>query len=205
MPTLSGKTIAILAANGVEQVELTSPRQALQDAGATTHIIGLEDGIIRGWNHVNWGDDLIVDRAVNDADANEYDALFLPGGVMNPDHVRNDARAVAFVRQFVQARKPIGALCHGGQTLISARGVRGHRLTSYPSLRVDFENAGADWVDEEVVVHDGLVTSRTPADLPAFNDAMVQLFAEPATVPHVTPDMRQAAFRREGRDDHRSH
>lgn len=176
--TLQGKSVAILAADGFEQSELFEPKKALEDAGAEVTIVSLEPGKIKGWDEKDWGKSIGVDLTLDEADASSFDALQLPGGVMNPDTLRNDARAVAFVRSFFDAGKPIGAICHAPWTLIEAQVVEGCRLTSYPSLRTDLENAGALWVDEEVVNDNGLVTSRKPADLPAFNAKLVEEIAE---------------------------
>jgi protease I len=175
---LQGKKIAALVTHGFEQVELTEPRKALLDAGAHVDIVSPESGQVKGWNHTEWGDTVTVDRALTDARADEYDGLLLPGGVINPDKLRIDARAVSFVKAFVDAGKPIAAICHGPWTLIEADGVRGRTMTSYPSLRSDLENAGAAWVDQEVVVDRGMVTSRKPDDIPAFNRKMIEEFAE---------------------------
>ncbi len=176
--TLQGKTVAILAADGFEQSELFEPKKALEAAGAEVTIVSLEPGKIKGWSDQDWGKSIGVDLTLDEADAADFDALQLPGGVMNPDTLRNDARAVAFVRSFFDAGKPIGAICHAPWTLIEAQVVEGCRLTSYPSLRTDLENAGARWVDEEVVNDNGLITSRKPADLPAFNAKLVEEIAE---------------------------
>lgn len=175
---LNGRKVAILATDGFEQVELTDPRRALDEAGATTHLIAPEKGRIRGWQHTDWGDEFEVDVKLSDASAGDYDALLLPGGVMNPDKLRMDAEAVRFVRAFFQAKKPVAAICHGPWMLVEADVVRGRRVTSYPSIRTDLENAGANWVDEEVVVDEGLVTSRNPDDLPAFNRKIVEEITE---------------------------
>lgn len=175
---LSGKRIAILVANGFEQIELTDPREALKDAGATTDLVSIEDDEVKGWEHTEWGDTFDVDVRMDDAEADEYDALLLPGGVMNPDHLRRDERVQRFVRAFFEAGKPVAAICHGPWTLIDAEVVKGRRMTSYHTIQTDLKNAGADWVDEEVVVDQGLVTSRSPDDLPAFDAKMVEEFAE---------------------------
>jgi len=175
---LRGKKVAILVAHGFEQIELTDPKQALERAGATAHIVSPEKGEVKGWKHTQWGDTFPVDVALADAKPGDYDALLLPGGVMNPDHLRIDKDAVAFVRHFVGAGKPIAAICHGPWTLIEADGVKGRTMTSFSSIRSDLTNAGADWVDKEVVVDRGLVTSRKPDDLAAFNKKMVEEFAE---------------------------
>src|SRR5436305_7242750 len=178
--TLKGKRIAILATDGLEQLELTEPRKALNDAGADTFVVSPKDGKIKGWNHKEWGQEIPVDVHLDSAHPADFHALLLPGGVMNPDHLRMNPRAVNFVRQFVDAGKPIAAICHGPWTLVEADAVRGRTMTSWPSLKTDLKNAGAKWVDKEVS-RDGLfVTSRKPDDLPAFNREMVQLFSEAA-------------------------
>lgn len=176
--SLNGKTVAVLATDGVEQVELTEPVKALKDAGATAHVVAPHGDVIQGWNHHEKGNAIPVDVALAAADPARYDALVMPGGVINPDQLRQDPEAVAFTRAFAEAGKPIAAICHGPWTLIEADLVRGRRVTSWPSLRTDLRNAGADWVDESVVTDDGLVTSRRPDDLPAFCRAMVEAFAE---------------------------
>jgi protease I len=178
MGKLDGKKIAILATDGFEQSELIEPRNALLAEGAKVEIVSLKTGAIRGWKDDNWGDSVTVERTVDDARSDAYDGLVLPGGVKNPDTLRGDAKAVAFVDGFVRARKPIAAICHGPQTLIETGMVKGRKMTSYASLKTDLENAGASWVDEEVVVDDGLVTSRKPDDLPAFNAKMIEELAE---------------------------
>lgn len=178
MENLNGKKVAILATDGFEQVELTEPRQALDAAGATTHIISPKEGAIKGWQHTEWGDEFSVDVPLSQAKANDYDALLLPGGVMNPDKLRTEEAAVAFVKAFFDAGKPVAAICHGPQLLIEADVVAGRRLTSFPSLQTDLRNAGANWVDEEVVCDNGLVTSRKPDDIPAFNDKMLEEIRE---------------------------
>jgi len=175
---LTGLRVAILATDGFEQSELLEPRKALDKAGATTEVVAPKDGRIRGWNHSKWGKEVEVDQELEQADPRSYDALVLPGGVMNPDTLRMNPAAVAFVRAFVDADKPVAAICHGPWTLIEAGGTQGHRMTSWPSLKTDLSNAGAEWVDEEVVVDGKLVTSRKPDDLPAFNRATVELFAQ---------------------------
>ena len=174
---LEGKKIAILATDGFEQAELVEPRKALREAGAKTEIVSLHDGKIKGWNENDWGEEVNVDLIVDKANAGDYDALVLPGGVMNPDKLRMNETAVAFVKAFVDAAKPVAAICHGPWTLIEAGGVRGRTLTSWPSLKTDIENAGGTWVNEEVAMDAGLVTSRKPADLPAFNQRMIEQFA----------------------------
>lgn len=174
---LNDKRIAALVTDGFEQVELLQPREALQNAGATVHVIAPKSGSVRGWNRTDWGEAVQVDRTLAEAKAEDYDALLLPGGVMSPDKLRMDERAVAFVKGFADAGKPIAAICHGPWTLIDAGVVAGRRLTSYPSLKTDLRNAGAEWVDEQVVVDRGLVTSRRPDDIPAFNEKMLEEFA----------------------------
>lgn len=188
--SLEGVKIAILATDGFEQVELTEPRKALQDAGADTEVVAPKAGRIRGWKTRDWGDEVGVDATLEDADPKDYDALVLPGGVMNPDHLRMEPRAVAFVKAFFDADKPVAAICHGPWTLIESGAVRGHRMTSWPSLQTDLRNAGANWVDQEVVVDGNLVTSRKPDDLPAFNREIVELFS------HARPEARGSAARR---------
>jgi deglycase len=178
MGKLDGKAIAFLATDGVEQVELTEPRKAIDGEGAETHLISLEDGKIQGFNHLDKADTFEVDKAVKDADASDYDALVLPGGVANPDALRMDDAAVSFVRDFFEAGKPVGAICHAPWMLIEADVVRDLEVTSWPSLKTDLRNAGANWVDKEVVVDRGLTTSRKPDDIPAFNDKIVEEFCE---------------------------
>ena len=174
---LDGLKIALLVTTGFEEVELTKPREALQETGAETHLVSPKEGPITAWDIDDWGDDFEVDILLEDAEPNNYDALVLPGGVLNPDHLRVDKKAVAFTKSFFEAGKPVAAICHGPWTLIEAGVVEGRRMTSYPSLRTDLINAGADWVDEEVVVDDKLVTSRNPDDLPAFNEEIINTFA----------------------------
>jgi protease I len=178
---LKGKRVAFLMANeGVEQVELTEPLQTVREAGAETDLLAPEAGLIQAFNHLDKGDRFEVDRVIGDADADadEYDALVLPGGVANPDQLRTKVEAVEFVRAFFAAGKPVGVICHGPWTLVEADVVRDRTLTSWPSLRTDLRNAGAEWVDEEVHVDEGLVSSRKPDDLPAFNAKIVEEFAE---------------------------
>ena len=176
--TLENRTVAILATDGVEQVELTEPRKAVEEAGATVRLLSIKDGEIQGMNHDKPGDKLKVDGLVADASVDEYDALILPGGVQNPDTLRMDEDAVSFVRDFVNSGKPVGVICHGPWVMIEADVVRGRRMTSWPSVRTDLRNAGAEVVDEEVVVDNGLVSSRKPDDLPAFCRKIVEEFAE---------------------------
>lgn len=175
---LTNKTIAILATDGFEQVELTEPKRAIEAAGATARIVSLKMGKIQGFNHDKKGDKFLVDETVDSADANDYDGLLLPGGVHNPDALRINADAVAFVRAFFEQHKPVAAICHGPWTLVEAGVVEGRTLTSWPSLRTDITNAGGEWVDEEVHCDNGLVTSRNPDDLPAFCEKIVEEYAE---------------------------
>jgi protease I len=175
---LNGHRVAILATDGVEQVELTEPRQALDNAGATTQVVSPADGAIKAWQHDHWGDEIEVDVPLAEASADDFDALLLPGGVMNPDRLRQDEKAVRFVRQFFESGKPIAAICHGPWLLVEAGVVRNRTLTSWPSLKTDIKNAGGDWVDREVATDEGLVTSRKPDDIPAFNRKMIEEFFE---------------------------
>jgi protease I len=175
---LQGVRAAVLATDGFEQVELTKPVEALRAAGATVEVVAPKAGSIQGWNHHDKGDCVPVDQELDRADPDAYDALVLPGGVINPDQLRLVPEAIDFVRAFVTAGKPIAAICHGPWTLIDAGGVKGRRVTSWPSLRADLTNAGARWVDEEVVTDQGLVTSRRPDDLDAFCRKMIEEFAE---------------------------
>jgi protease I len=177
--SLEGKKIAILAADGVEQVELEQPREAVQSAGADTELLSIEEGEIQAMNHdIDKGDKIAVDRLVSEASPDDYDALILPGGTMNPDNLRQDEHAVRFVQDFFRAGKPVGVICHAPWTLVEADLVRGRTLTSYPSVRTDIRNAGGNVVDEEVVTDQGLVSSRSPDDLPAFCTKIVEEFAE---------------------------
>jgi protease I len=175
---LRNKRVAALVDNGFEQSELTEPKKALEAAGAKVDIVSPQDTKVKGWQHIKWGDEFPVNRRLEEAKTDEYDALLLPGGVMNPDKLRVNATAVQFVKGFVQAGKPIAAICHAPWTLIEAGAVQGRRMTSWPSLATDLRNAGANWVDEECVVDNGLVTSRKPDDIPAFNKKMIEEFAE---------------------------
>jgi protease I len=175
---LKGKKIAFLATDMVEQAELTEPWQALEGAGAELELVSLEDGEIQGFNHYDRSDTFKVDKRVEEADASDYDGLVLPGGVGNPDRLRADENAVAFVRDFFEQGKPVGAICHAPWLLIEAGVVRDRPLTSFPSLQTDVRNAGGTWLDQEVVVDSGLVTSRKPDDLPAFNKKLIEEFAE---------------------------
>src|SRR5438105_1396699 len=175
---LEGKKVAILAADMFERVELEEPRKALEEAGATTEVISIKDGKIKGFDHFEPANEVKVDKTVEDASPDEYDALLIPGGVGNPDQLRGDENAVNFVRDFAASKKPIAVICHGPWVLVEAGVAKGRRRTSWPTLQTDIRNAGGNWVDEEVVVDDGIVSSRKPDDLPAFNAKMIEEFAE---------------------------
>jgi len=175
---LQGKKVAILATDGFEQSELLEPRKALDEAGATTQVVSPTGKKIKGWDQKDWGKEVSVDVPLDSAHAEEFDALLLPGGVMNPDQLRMNPTAVQFVKQFTDAGKPVAAICHGPWTLVEAGAVRGRTMTSWPSLKTDLNNAGASWVDKEVVNDQGVVTSRRPDDIPAFNREMIRLFSE---------------------------
>ena len=178
MGKLDGKKVAILVADGFEQVEMTKPRQELNDAGAETKIVSLKSGKIQGMNHMENGDTFDVDLTLDEARPEEFDALMIPGGLYNPDAMRSNEEALDFSRHFFKAGKPVAAICHGPQVLISANLVRGRKMTSWPAIKVDMRNAGANWVDQEVIVDNGLVSSRKPDDIPAFNKKMIEEFAE---------------------------
>ena len=171
---LQGKRVAILATNGFEQSELLEPKKNLEDAGAKVTVLSLKPGEIKGWDHTDWGKSVKVDGLVKDAKPDQFDALVLPGGQMNPDVLRMDSSAVTFVRTFVESGKPVAAICHGPWTLIEADVVRGKTMTSWPSVRTDLKNAGAHWVDEPVIVDGNLITSRKPDDIPAFSQAIAE-------------------------------
>lgn len=175
---LQGKKVAILATDGFEQSELLLPKKALEEAGAQTTVVSLKSGEIKGWNQQNWGEKIPVDMTVDQANVEDFDALMLPGGVMNPDKLRMNDNAVQFARDFVDSGKPVGAICHGPWLLVEADVVEGKTLTSWPSLESDIENAGGNWVDEEVVVDNGIVTSRKPDDIPAFNQKLIEEISE---------------------------
>ncbi len=175
---LKNKRVAIVATDGVEQVELLEPRRALDEAGARTEVISIKAGKIKGWNMTDWGQEIPVDRTIDSVHAEDYDALLLPGGVINPDKLRRNPAVLKFVVAFFDAGKPVGAICHGPWTLIDAGVARGRKLTSYESIQSDLKNAGAFWVDEEVVVDQGLVTSRKPDDIPAFSKKLIEEIAE---------------------------
>jgi protease I len=175
---LAGKTVAILAADMFERVELEEPRKALEKAGAETEVVSIHDGKIKGFDHFDPASEVKVDRTVEEVAVDDYDALLIPGGVGNPDQLRGDENAVDLVREFAAAHKPIAVICHGPWMLVESGVVRGRTVTSWPTLQTDIRNAGGNWVDEEVVVDDGIVTSRKPDDIPAFNAKMVELFAQ---------------------------
>jgi protease I len=175
---LSGKRVAFLATDGFEQSELLEPRRILDEAGAKTTLVSLKAGEIKGWDESDWGQSVPVDQTLDDASANDFDALVLPGGQRNPDKLRMEPTAVAFVRSFFEAGKPVGAICHGPWLLIEAEVAKGRKVTSWPSIRKDLENAGAIWVDQEVVVDKGLVTSRKPDDIPAFGNKLIEEIGE---------------------------
>ena len=194
---LRGKQVAILATDGVEQVELIEPRKALDAAGARTVVVSLKSGSIKGWDHDHWGTTIPVDQTLEDARADQFDALMLPGGVMNPDYLRQNDRAVQFVRHFFEAGKPVAAICHAPWLLVEADVVDGRTITSWPSLRTDIRNAGGNWVDREVVTDQGLVTSRKPDDIPAFNRKMIEEFAEGVHEAQATSARRATRAREE--------
>jgi protease I len=185
---LKGKKVAIIAADMVERVELVEPRKALEQAGATTELLSIKPGTIDAFDHFDKAEKIKVDRLVEEADASEYDALMIPGGVGNPDQLRGDENVVSFVRDFFEAGKPVAAICHAPWVLVEAGVVRGRTLTSWPTLQTDIRNAGGNWVDHEVVVDRGLVTSRKPDDIPAFVEKMIEEFAE-----GVHAEQREAA------------
>ena len=177
---LQGKTIAILATDGFEQSELTKPKKALEEAGARTQVVSPAGNKIKGWDRKDWGEEVLVDITLDAADPARYDALLLPGGVMNPDQLRMNPAAVRFVKHFFEHAKPVAAICHGPWMLVEAGAVQGRTVTSWPSLKTDIRNAGGTWVDEEVVLSNGVVTSRKPDDIPAFNRQMIDLFSKGA-------------------------
>lgn len=177
---LSGKRVAILVADGFEQVEMTKPRKALEDAGAKADLVSPAKGEVQGWNHSDKADKFKVDVPLDAAQARDYDALLLPGGVANPDHLRMIPKAVEFVRSFFEEHKPVAAICHGPWMLVEADAVRGRKVTSWPSLQTDLRNAGAQWVDQQVVRDENIVTSRKPDDIPAFNKEMIANFQQGA-------------------------
>jgi len=172
------KKVAILTEKGFEQEELTSPKEALEAAGFAVEVIAPEGDTVRAWNHTDWGTDIRVDKRLAEARVSDYDMLMLPGGVLNPDKLRRDEVAVQFAQTFLQDGKPVAAICHGPQTLIETGMLEGRKLTSYPSVKTDLRNAGAEWIDDEVVVDGNLITSRSPADLPAFNKKLIEVLQE---------------------------
>ncbi|BAY20024.1 intracellular protease, PfpI family protein (plasmid) [Anabaenopsis circularis NIES-21] len=174
---LKGLKVAILITDGFEQVEMTEPRKALDQAGAETRIVSPKGDRVRAWNFTDWGDEFPVDVALDQAQSQDFDALLLPGGVINPDSLRIQAKAIAFIKSFFDAGKPVASICHGPWTIIETGAARGRRIAAWPSLKTDLRNAGAEWVDREVVVDGNLVTSRMPDDIPAFNREMIKLFS----------------------------
>jgi protease I len=180
MASIKGLKVAILIEDGFEQVEMVKPRAALDDAGAETSVVSPRPQRVRGWNLVEWGQEFPVDIALDNADSHDFDALLLPGGVMNPDKLRMEPRAVAFAKSFFDSGKPVAVICHGPWTVIEAGAARGRRIASWPSLKTDLRNAGAEWVDEEAVTDGNMVSSRKPDDIPAFNRAMIDLFSKSA-------------------------
>jgi len=175
---LKGKKVAILATDGFEQVELTEPKKALEQQGAATEVLAPKSGEIRGWKFKEWGDSVKVDKMLDHAKPGDYDALVLPGGVINPDHLRANEKAVQFVKQFAESGKPVAAICHGPWTLVEAGVVKGRTLTSWPSIKTDLKNAGANWVDKEVVLDGNFITSRKPDDIPAFSRKVIEEIAD---------------------------
>ncbi len=191
MGSLSGKRVAILTENGFEEVELTSPKQALEEAGAKVDIVSPQNEKVKGWDHDHWSIDIPVDVSVEKAKAEDYDALMIPGGVINPDQMRTNQHCVEFAQQFLELGKPVAAICHGPQLLIETGMIEGRNMTSYPSIRTDLQNAGVIWVDKEVVTDNGLVTSRSPKDLEAFNKKMIEEIKEGQHAPAAyTPGPR---------------
>jgi protease I len=188
---LQGKIIAILATDGFEQVELIEPQKALEQAGATVHVISPKPGQIRGWKSTDWGDNTTVDKVLGDVKAADYDGLVLPGGQINPDKLRIEPKAVAFVSDFFYSGKPIGAICHGPWMLVEANVLKHRTLTSWPSIRTDIRNAGGHWVDEEVVTDQNLTTSRKPEDIPAFNERLIREFSKGKSI-DSKPDKQMA-------------
>lgn len=191
MGALSGKRVAILTENGFEEVELTSPKKALEEAGAKVDIVSPQKEKVKGWDHDHWSIDVPVDVHVEKAKAEDYDALMIPGGVINPDQMRTNKHCVEFAQQFLELGKPVAAICHGPQLLIETGMIEGRNMTSYPSIRTDLQNAGVIWVDKEVVTDNGLVTSRSPKDLEAFNKKMIEEIKEGQHAPAAyTPGPR---------------
>lgn len=178
MGKLTGKTIAIITENGFEEVELTSPKEALEKEGATVHIVSPQKEKVKSWDSKNWGEDFAVDKSLDEADPSDYDAVMIPGGVINPDHLRRSDKAVSFISRFFDQGKPVAAICHGPQVLIETGKLKGRKVTSFFSVKTDLVNAGAIWSDQECVVDQGLVTSRNPDDLPAFNKKLIEEIQE---------------------------
>jgi protease I len=178
MASLNGVTVAILVTDGFEQDELMKPRKALDEAGAETKVVSPKDNEVRGWKHTDWGESVKVDQPLSSAKETQFDALLLPGGVMNPDKLRIEPKAVEFVKSFFTAGKPVAAICHGPWTIIEAGAAKGRKIASWPSLKTDLKNAGAEWVDAEAVVDGKLVSARNPDDIPAFNRAMIEVFGK---------------------------
>jgi protease I len=202
---LRGKTVAIIATDGFEQSELEAPRRALDDAGAKTVVVSPKTGEITGWSEKNWGSAVTVDLPLEHAHPEDFDALLIPGGVMNPDQLRTNAQAVQFVRHFFETGKPVAAICHGPWLLVEAGVLRGRTVTSWPSLRTDIRNAGGDWVDRDVVTDEGLVTSRKPDDIPAFNAKMIEEIAEGRHRPQLADTVVHPAARRpDGQQEERA-
>lgn len=186
MANLNGKTVAILTENGFEEVELTSPKKALEDAGATVHVVSPQKSKVKAWHHDHWSIEVPVDKNISEVKSEDYDALMLPGGVLNPDKLRKNKDAVEFAKDFLEAGKPVAAICHGPQLLIETGLLEGRDMTSYPSVQTDLKNAGANWHDREVIVDNGLVTSRSPDDLEAFNKKMIEEISEGIHTPSPT-------------------
>jgi protease I len=192
MKKLTGKKVAIITENGFEEVELTSPKKALEEAGATVHVVSPQKDKVKAWDHDHWSIEVPVNVVVDNAKPEDYDALVVPGGVMNPDKMRMNQKCVEFAQRFLEEGKPVAAICHGPQLLIETAMINGRTMTSYPSLKTDLQNAGVDWVDKEVVVDNGLVTSRSPKDLEAFNKKMIEEIKEGTHAPNTvfTPSPR---------------
>jgi protease I len=178
MKNLTGKKVAILVTNGFEQSEFTEPKNAVENAGAIVHVVSLGKEPIKSWNNGNWGSEFQVDKTIDEVSVDDYDSLILPGGLINPDYLRRNSKAVDFIRSFFEHKKPVSAICHAPWLLAEAGVLKGRKITSYPSIKTDMINAGASWVDEEVVVDVGLTTSRSPEDLPAFCKKVVEEIAE---------------------------
>ncbi len=178
MGSVKGMKVAILVTDGFEQDELLQPRKALDEAGADTKVVSPNDGTVRGWKHIDWGSEVKVDERLNQVKPEDFDALLLPGGVMNPDKLRTEPKVVEFVKSFFASEKPVAAICHGPWTIIEAGAARGRKIASWPSVKTDLRNAGAEWVDKEAVIDGNLVSARKPDDIPAFNRAMIELFGQ---------------------------